>query len=344
MNLPQTYTAWAAPRAKSQLEPLTLKLSRQLNPNEVLVKVTHCGICHSDVHLIDNDWGVSEYPLVPGHEIIGEVMETGLGVQHLHPGEKVGIGWQSSSCLTCHNCITGRENLCRHSGATCVGHQGGYAEYHVTDSRFAFKIPSSMNPAAAAPLLCGGATVFSPLREFLPQSHLYDCRVGVVGLGGLGHLGIKFANAMGYEVAAFTSNLNKSAELKVLGAHHVHNSTDPADILKLRGKLDMVLVTGPFDLNWEAFLQTLRPDGTLCFVGVPPSPLNVHVRALLGSRLRIAASPIAGRARIEEMLEFAARKNISAQVEVFPATDVNKAIEAVRAGKVRFRAVLEFNQ
>ena len=339
-TLPKQIQAWAAMEPGKSLVPFTFNAPQSLKNDQILIEVKHCGICHSDIHLIDNDWKVSHYPLIAGHEILGTVKAKGSSVTHLNLGDNVGVGWQSSSCMNCHYCVTGRENLCAASGASCLSHSGGFADFHITDGRFAFKIPEAINLAETAPLLCGGATVFSPLREFVNSDDLYNTHVGVVGVGGLGHLALKFAKRMGFEVTAFSSNQNKAAELKVLGADHVVSSTQETEILKMKGKLDLVLVTIPYDLNWNAYLKTLRPDGTLCFVGVPPTDLQFPVRQLLGGRLRVTASPIAGRARIEEMLTFCARHRIGAQSEVFAMKDINNALDVVRSGKIRFRAVV----
>jgi uncharacterized zinc-type alcohol dehydrogenase-like protein len=340
-DVPSTTRVWAANEAKGALIEREMKVPA-LEAFDVALKVLHCGICHSDLHLIDNDWRISEYPLVPGHEILGRVESLGTQVSHLKVGDVVGVGWQCHSCMECHYCHTGRENLCSHSAATCVGRPGGFAQWHVTDSRFCFKIPENLVRADTAPLLCGGATVFSPLCDHVPKVSPWRTHVGVVGMGGLGHLGIKMASRMGYEVTAFTSSPHKSSDLKVLGAHHVVSSTNEADIIKAGRRLDLVLVTVPYDLPWNAYLKALRPDGTLCFVGVPPAALSVPVINILGGQLRITGSSIAGRARIEEMLEFCSRHSITAQSEVFEAAKVNDAIAAVRSGKVRYRAVLSF--
>ncbi len=243
--------------------------------------------------------------------------------------------------MSCSYCNSSRENLCSQSKATCVGHDGGFAEYHTTDSRFVFSIPDEIYGPEAAPLLCGGATVFSALCEFMPKRQAWRGHVGIVGVGGLGHLAIKFANKMGFEVTAFSSSASKSAELKSIGAHHFYSSTDETEILKAAGTLDLVLVTIPFNLPWDAYLRALRPDGTLSFVGVPPSPIELPVRSLLGGRLRVAASPIAGRAEINEMLTFAARHKITSESEIFPVAEINEAIARTRSGKARYRTVLK---
>lgn len=336
MKLPQKIRAWAAVNAGARLEEKEFPFPA-LGPEDVAMEVVHCGVCHSDLHLIHDDWKISQYPLVPGHEILGKVIAVGSRVGHIKPGQLVGVGWQSNSCGHCVECLGGHQNLCEHSGATCNGHIGGYADYHVTDARFCFVIPESLAKPGAAPLLCGGITVYSPLCEFIDRK---EARVGVVGLGGLGHLAVKFARSLGHEVSVFSSSPTKKAEALAMGAHHFLPSGTEEEIKSAGAKLDLVIVTANVDLPYAAYLSTLRRDGTLCFVGIPPSPLTVPVGALLGGRNRIAASPIGSPARIIEMLDFAARHGIEADSEIFSMKDVNEVLPKVKANKVRYRAVL----
>lgn len=306
---------------------------------ETLIEVTACGVCHSDLHLIDNDWGISTFPLVPGHEIVGRVAAVGSSVDWLKPGALVGVGWQRTACGHCEPCTTARDNMCFEKGMTCVNHWGGYADHHVTDAHYAFPLPK-MDAKALAPLLCGGATVYGPLIHFLNNRHSRSARVGVVGLGGLGHLGVKFAVAMGYEVTLFSNSPSKQKEAEAMGVHHFVSSASEDVIKSVGRKFDLVLVTANVDLPWGAYVQTLRTDGTLCFVGIPPSPLTIHAVELLDQRLRIAGSPIASRSEIQSMLEFAERNEITADIETFKMADVNTALDRVRKGNIRYRAVL----
>lgn len=339
MSLPSTIHAWAASEKGSKLAPIEKKLP-ELKPGEVLLKVHSCGVCHSDIHLIQNDWGISSYPLVPGHEIIGEVLAISARDSRLKIGQFVGVGWQRSACGNCECCITGRDNMCEKKIPTCVNHWGGYADFHITDERYAFELPEGCHTPDYAPLLCGGITVFNPLCEFISPYRLGAPRVGVVAIGGLGHLAVRFAVKMGYEVTVFSSSENKRAEALAMGASHFVSSKDPKAITDYGPRLDLITVTADVDLPWESYVQALRADGTLCFVGVPPSNLSVHVNHLLDTRRRITGSPIGNRARMYQMLEFAKRHGIAAEIETYQIDQVNEAIERVKSGKVRYRGVL----
>lgn len=327
---------YAARAPKKTLEKFEYH-PHDLGSQDIEVKITHCGICHSDIHLIDDDWGVSAYPLVPGHEIIGTVTAAGSDVRHLKIGQRVGVGWQRSACLSCEWCIRGDENLCPKNEATCVGHYGGFADVIRTDSRFAFAIPDGLASENAAPLLCGGITVYSPLRYYGVEPSM---RVGVVGVGGLGHLGLQFARTFGCDVTAFTSTPQKEKEARTFGAHHVVVNNDPSAMKRAAGSLDFILTTANVDLDWNVYLNCLRPNGKLCFVGVPQGPLMVPAFALITGRKSVCGSPIGSRTMMSEMLEFAARHNIVAKTEVVPMGEVNAAIDRVRSNQARYRMVL----
>ncbi len=304
-------------------------------PHEVEIEITHCGICHSDIHLIDNDWGISRYPLVPGHEIIGHVTKAGSDVS-LKPGSRVGVGWQRSACLTCDECVSGRENLCLRQEATCNKHFGGFAERIVVDSRFAFPIPDALSSENAAPLLCAGVTVFTPMRRFGVRP---GQKVGVIGIGGLGHLALQFARAMGCEVTAFSSSPDKEAEAKAFGAHQFV-TLDKQNLRSLRRSQDFILNTAMAELDWHAVIQMLRSDGTLCFVGVPDKPMSLPVHLILDGRRSISGSNVGGRTDIRQMLQFAALHGIKAQTELMPLSAVNEAVQKVRDNRARYRMVL----
>lgn len=336
MKLPQKIQGWAASSAGGVLELREFPFP-DLGPDDVALEVHHCGVCHSDLHLIHDDWKSSQYPLVPGHEILGKVIGVGARVANVKPGQLVGVGWQGSSCGHCVECLAGRQNLCASSGATCNGHLGGYADYHVTKAAFCFPVPDSLAQPAVAPLFCGGVTVFSPLCDFVTRK---EARVAIVGLGGLGHLAVKFAHALGHEVAVFSSSPSKKEEALKLGAHRFLSSASKEEIESVGPHFDLVLVTANVDLPYTAYLSTLRSDGALCFVGIPPSPLTVPVDVLLGKRLRVTASPIGSPARILEMIDFAGRHGIMADAELFPMDEVNAVLPKVKANKVRYRAVL----
>jgi uncharacterized zinc-type alcohol dehydrogenase-like protein len=308
-----------------------------LGPKDVEIAIQHCGICHSDIHLMDNDWGFSTYPLVPGHEIVGTVTATGAGVTEFAVGVRVGIGWQRGSCLKCEYCLRGEEQLCSANQATCVGYYGGFADSIRLDSRFVFPIPESLASEEAAPLLCGGITVYSPLRFYGVQPPM---RLGVIGIGGLGHLGIQFARAFGCEVTAFSSTPGKEGEAKDLGAHEFIWTGDRTALKRAGNSLDFIISTVSADIDWARYLNILRPNGKLCIVGVPPGPVTFPATPLLVGRKTVCGSVIGGRGRMREMLEFAARHDIGARVEVVPMGEVNRAVQKVRDNRARYRMVL----
>lgn len=313
--------------------------SPQIGPWEIHVEISHCGICHSDLHLIHNDWGNAQYPFIPGHEIIGTIKEKGPLVNEFEVGDRVGIGWQRSSCGICEYCHQGEENLCLKQEATCVGHHGGFARSIVADSRLAFHIPSSLSSENAAPLLCGGITTFSP---FLQHKIDATAKVGVIGIGGLGHFAIQFAHAFGCEVFAFSSTPEKEDEAKKLGAHHFIDSRNLSSIEKAANSVDFLLNTSSQPIHWEAFLQVLRPKGKLCLLGAPKGgEVNVPVFSLLSSRKTLCGSNIGSVPAIRAMLQFAARHQIMAQTEVFPMKEVNTALKKLAENKIHYRAVLK---
>lgn len=331
----QKIKAYAALKPAAKLEPHHLD-PFQPGDDDVEVKVTHCGICHSDIHLIDNDWGISSYPLVPGHEIIGTVSRVGKNVKHLSPGQRVGIGWQANSCGYCEYCSAGEEHLCRENQATCVGRPGGFAEYVTANARFAIPVPDQLTSENAAPLLCGGVTVYSPMRHYDLRPHH---KVGVIGIGGLGHLAVQFAAAFGCEVTAFSTSPEKETEAKELGARHFVNSKDSKQLKSLAGYFDFIISTVFVDLDWKMYVQLLKPKGRLNFVGAA-GEVNVPVGMLLPYK-SISGSVIGAPHTIREMFEFAARHGIKAKTEVMPLDEANKAIEKVRQNKARYRMVLE---
>jgi alcohol/geraniol dehydrogenase (NADP+) len=330
-----SFHAYAAHSKKGTLSPFVYDPS-PLGPQDVEIRIGHCGICHSDVHLVDGDWGVGSYPMVPGHEIVGTVAALGPEVEHLEAGQRVGVGWQRGACLACDSCTTGDENLCPRNEATCVDHPGGFADRIRLDGRFVFPLPESLASESAAPLLCGGITVYSPLRRWVKPS----MKVGVVGIGGLGHLALQFARAMGCEVTAISSSADKEAEARSFGAHRFLATRDSGALRAAASTLDFVLSTAFVPQDWLGLVGALRPNGVLCFVGAPAEPLSLPIGALLGGQKTVTTSVIGGRSAIREMLGFAARHGVAAKVEVRPLAEADAALAEVRRGRARYRIVL----
>jgi len=330
------FHAWAAHREKGALKPFVYE-PEPLGPHDVEIRVSHCGICHSDVHLVDGDWGVGRYPMVPGHEIVGTVAAAGPEALHLAVGQRVGVGWQRGSCLECEWCVSGQENLCAREAATCVDHHGGFAERIRVDGRFAFPVPEALRSEHAAPLLCGGVTVYAPLARWARPS----LRVGVVGIGGLGHLALQFARAMGCEVTAISASPDKEADARALGAHRFVVTSRPKALKPLASSLDLVLSTAFLDQDWTGLMRALRPNGVLCLVGAPDAALPLDVGRMLGRQLTVTTSAIGSRGAVRETLEFAARHGVAPRIEPRPLADADAALDSVRKGKARYRVVLE---
>jgi uncharacterized zinc-type alcohol dehydrogenase-like protein len=309
----------------------------KLGSDDVEIAISHCGICYSDLHLISNDWGFSQYPFIPGHEVIGTVAAVGSDVRLHKVGDRVGLGWQSNSCRECEWCIKGMENLCASSEATCVRRNGGYADRVRANAHFVIPIPEALNSEHAAPLLCGGITVYNPLRSHGVHP---GSRVGIVGIGGLGHLAIQFARVFGAEVTAFSSSAGKEAEVRALGAHRFMNTRESKAMKEVAGTQDFLLTTINADQDWGTYIQALRPTGTLCFVGVPPAPISLQAFPLISGMRSVTGSPIGSPHMLREMMDVAARHGVKATTECFPMAKANEAIEKVKKNKVRYRAVL----
>jgi alcohol/geraniol dehydrogenase (NADP+) len=309
----------------------------ELRPHEVEIKISHCGVCRSDVHLIDNDWGLSKYPFIPGHEIVGTILGVGSDVKDRTTGERVGVGWQADSCGICEWCRQGDEHLCAKSQPTCVGRNGGFADRVRVNSKFAIPVPASIESEHAAPLMCGGITVYSPLRNHgvRPSS-----RVGVIGIGGLGHIGLQFAKAFGAEVTAFSTSKDKEGEARQLGAHQFVNTRDTGALKKVAGSFDFLLSTVNADQDWQGYVNALRPKGTLCIVGGSPAPMQIQGASLVLSQKAIAGSPTGSPRDLFEMLDVAARHGVKATTERFPMAKANDAVAKVKKNQVRYRAVL----
>lgn len=333
----QPIKAWAAQTAGGKLEPFEYDPG-PLGVDEVEIEVETCGICHSDLSMLDNDWGFTAYPFVPGHEVIGRVAALGAQALGLRAGQRVGLGWNASSCLHCEQCVAGRQHLCASAQGTITGRHGGFADRVRCKWIWAVPLPDALPAAEAGPLLCGGITVFAPLAEF----HVKPTdRVGVVGIGGLGHMALKFCRAWGCEVTAFTSSASKADEAGAFGAHHVVSSRDSAAIEALAGTFDLILDTVNAPLDWKAYLGALAPRGRLHVVGAVLEPIPVPAFALISGQKSISGSPTGSRSLIDGMLAFAARHSIAPQTEHFPMSRVNDAIEHLREGRARYRIVLD---
>lgn len=308
-----------------------------LGDNEVEIDVEYCGICHSDLSMIDNAWGRSAYPLVPGHEVIGTVAQAAPGVTTLGVGDLVGLGWHSSYCMACSLCMSGDHNLCLSAQPTIVGRHGGFADKVRANAASVVKLPAGIDKASAGPLFCAGITVFNPLLQFNVQA---TDRVAVIGIGGLGHLALKFLKAWGCEATAFTSTAAKRQEAMAMGASATIDTTDPAAIHKHANAFDLILSTVDVKLDWPDFLATLKPKGRLHFVGVPLEPLDIAVVSLLRGQKSVSASPVGAPGAIAQMLDFAAFHGIRPDVEEFPFSRINDAVEHLRSGAARYRVVL----
>ena len=333
----ETFHGWAAMKPGDKLTPIDFQPG-ELLPEQVQVKVESCGICHSDLSMLENDWSNSVYPLVPGHEVIGIIEKLGNQAKGLAIGDRVGIGWFAGSCLSCRPCLSGRHQLCSSAEQTIVGRHGGFADRVRADWEWAIKLPDSMDAASAGPLFCGGITVFAPIM---------DCgvkptdRVGVIGIGGLGHLALQFLNKWGCEVTAFTSSESKADEARKLGAHHVVGTRDTAALAKLAGTFDFILVTANVALDWDSYIAALGPDGRLHFVGAVLEPVAVAAFSLIGGRKSVSGSPLGSPATVATMLDFCARHGIAPVTETFAMNDVNAALDHLRSGKARHRVVLK---
>lgn len=329
-------TAWATPTAKSKFIKKEIDLG-PLGDEEVEVAVEYCGICHSDLSVLNNDWENSKYPAVLGHEIAGRVVAIGSAVKGIKVGQKVGIGWTASSCMHCHQCLSGNHNFCPESVATIIGHSGGFASLVRAHWAWTLPLPEKLSLADAGPLLCGGITVFNPLATYAKPTD----KVGIVGIGGLGHLAVKFAAAFGCEVTAFTSSESKFEEARGFGAHNVVSSRDSAAIKKLEGKFDLILVTVNVPLDWDSLIAALAPKGRIHFVGAVLEPIPVKIFSLLVGQKSISSSPIGAPVALANMLDFAALHNIAPQTEHFPMSKINEAFEHLKSGKARYRIVLD---
>ncbi|MDH7447172.1 NADPH-dependent aldehyde reductase Ahr [Aquimarina sp. 2201CG14-23] len=333
----KTVKAYAAQEAGASLKPFQYKLS-DVGIEEVDIKVHYCGICHSDLSMLNNEWRNTQFPFVPGHEIVGEVIAAGSNVKNIKTGDLVGLGWFSESCMHCNQCMSGSHNLCATKEETIVGRHGGFADHVRCHWSWAIPLPKGIDMSKAGPLLCGGITVFNPI---LMNNVKPTDKVGVIGIGGLGHLAIKFLNKWGCEVTAFSSNPSKKKDILKMGAHNVVNSRDLAEIKEINGTLDFILNTTNVTLNWSGYLRALAPKGTFHNVGAVLEPMAIPAFGLTGGEKSISGSPLGSPALTRKMLEFCIRHNIYPITEEFPLANVNEALKHLEDGKARYRIVLK---
>lgn len=331
-----TVHAYAANQANGTLEPFEYELG-PIGPHDVDIAVEACGICHTDLSMLENAWGMTSFPFVPGHEISGKITSVGEHVKHLKVGDSVGLGWHAGYCMTCQQCMGGHHNLCAGASATIVGRHGGFADTVRAEAASVIKLPKGIDSKKVGPMFCGGITVFNPLVQFnvLPTSN-----VGVIGIGGLGHLALQFVRAWGCQVTAFTSPGKQEEALK-MGAHDTLNSRDIDAIKSAAGRFDLLLCTINVKQDWNAYLSALKPQGRLHMLGVVPEPLDLNVIPMLFGQLSVSSSPVGSPETLETMLGFAARHGIAPVTEHFPLAKVNDALEYLKAGKARYRLILD---
>jgi uncharacterized zinc-type alcohol dehydrogenase-like protein len=345
--MPQPTRAYAAQSATTPLAPFDFE-RRDLRADDVAIDILYCGVCHTDIHQARNEWSRTRYPIVPGHEIVGRVTAVGQDVKDFKPGDLVGVGCLVDSCQRCESCREGLEPYCV-EGATFTYNnldrqdrsitRGGYSERIVASRKFVLRIPENLDMKGAAPLLCAGITLYSPLRHWKAGK---GTRLAIVGLGGLGHMGLKFAKAFGAEVTLFTRTPGKEAEARRLGADHVVISTDPAQMKAVAGRFDLIIDTVPNEHDVNPYVATLKRDGTLVIVGqmtplVPP----LNPGALVGGRKSVAGSLIGGLAETQEMLDFCGKHGIVSDVEMIPIQKINEAYERMLKSDVRYRFVID---
>lgn len=328
--------AFAAFEPKGELKPFEYDPG-ELNAHEVEIDVHYSGICHSDLSVIDNEWGMTQYPIVPGHEVVGKIAKVGSHVKHLTVSQIVGLGWHAGYCNECALCHSGDNNLCATAQPTIIGHHGGFADKVRADANSVIPIPDGIELESAGPLFCAGITVFNPLIQFDIKP---TDKVAVIGIGGLGHLALQFLNAWGCEVTAFTSSEEKKEETLSLGAHHTLNSRNQSEIEAAAGHFDLIISTVNVKLDWNLYLGTLKPRGRLHFVGATLDPLDINVFSLIMGQRSVSGSPVGSPSTITRMLKFASLHNIKPVIEKFCFDDINEAITRLRSGRTHYRIVL----
>jgi len=306
--------------------------------DDVEIAVQYCGICHSDLNMINNDWGMSTFPVIPGHEVVGKIVAVGGKVTSLKIGQTVGLGWFSSSCRACQPCLSGDQNLCQTAGMTIVNRHGGFADRVRCQAMWAIPLPEGLDGSKAGPLFCAGLTVFNPLVQCDVRP---TDRVGVIGIGGLGHIALQFLRAWGCEVVAFTSSDSKRDEALKLGAHRTLNSKDDAQLTAAQGTFDFILNTVNVNLNWDLYMNCLSTRGRLHTVGAITEPVRISAIPIIFSQRSFSGTPLGSPATAAKMLDFAVRHQIAPVVETFPLTEVNRAMQHLESGQARYRIVLE---
>ncbi|MFC7262293.1 NAD(P)-dependent alcohol dehydrogenase [Streptomyces lutosisoli] len=340
-----TVAAYAAPAAKAPLERTTIE-RREVGEFDVLIDIKFAGICHSDIHQAREGWGEAIFPMVPGHEIAGIVSEVGPGVTRFKAGDRVGVGCMVDSCRECENCKAGLEQYCTGGNVgtyNSVGKDGeptygGYSEKIVVDENFTVRIPDGLSLDVAAPLLCAGITTYSPLKHWNAGP---GKKVAVLGMGGLGHMGVKIAHALGAEVTVLSQSLRKKDDGLKLGADHYYATSDPETFKELRGTFDLILSTVSAPLDLDAYLSLLRTDGAFVNVGAPEEPVSLNLFSVIGGRKTLAGSGIGGIQETQEMLDFCAEHGLGAEIELIGASEINDAYERVLASDVRYRFVID---
>jgi len=341
----RTVKAYAAPSATEPLVATTIQ-RREPGPHDVVIDIAYAGICHSDIHTVRGDWGPQHYPLTVGHEIAGTVTEIGSEVTRYQVGDLVGVGCMVNSCRECANCAAGQEQYCLNGNVGTYASvdrdgtitQGGYSTHVVVDEDFVLRIPESIPFEKVAPLLCAGITTYSPLRHWNVGPGM---KVAVIGLGGLGHMGVKLAHAMGAEVTVLSQSLRKKDDGLAMGADHYYATSDSATFETLKNQFDVILNTVSAPLDVDAYVGLLTLDGTMVNVGAPPEPVSVHLFSIFTNRRSIAGSSIGGIAETQEMLDFCAEHGVAPETELISADQINEAWERVLASDVRFRFVID---
>ncbi|MGE5634490.1 MAG: NAD(P)-dependent alcohol dehydrogenase [Deltaproteobacteria bacterium] len=338
---------YAAKEAKASLTPFSFE-RRDLLDHDVVIDIQYCGICHTDIHQVKNEWGRSTYPMVPGHEIVGNVSQVGSQVTRFKVGDKVGVGCFVDSCRNCEACHQGLEQYCSNVLTTYNGiekdgktpTQGGYSNKIVVDENYILRIPNNLVSERAAPLLCAGITLYSPLMKWKTGP---GKKVAIIGLGGLGHIGVKIAHALGAEVTVLSHSLKKQEDAKKMGADNFYATSDPKTFEKLKGYFDIMINTVSTDLNLNQYLNLLRLDGTMVVVGVPEKDAQINGYSLISARRNLAGSLIGGISETQEMLDFCSKYNIACDIELIPIQKVNEAYERILNSDVRYRFVIDLN-